>query len=370
MIPLATVITRFEADYLQQYSSTILPSHAQALAAMKYCRTAMAPRMVAACSACDEKRLVPHSCGHRNCPHCQHHESQQWLERQLRRQVPASYFLLTFTLPAELRDLAWRHQRTLYAILFDCAWAVVNTFSQNDKHLQGRPGAVAVLHTHSRRLDFHPHVHLAMPAAALDTQTRRWRTKRRGGKEGCGYLFNHRALAKVFRAKVLAALSQAGLALPTGVPAQWVVDCKGVGDGEKALVYLGRYLYRGVIQERDILSCDNGQVRFRYRDSKTGKSAVRTVSGAAFLRLILQHVLPKGFRRARNFGFLHPNSKGLIALLQVVLKVVPGASLEWMKPRPPFLCVCCGAPMRVLRRRIPPANPRSPGSGWSGATEM
>jgi len=369
MIPLSAVITRFEADYLNQYSHAILPSHRQALAAMKHCRTAMAPRMLAHCGACEETRLVPHSCGHRSCPHCQHHESQRWLERQLRRQVPASYFLITFTLPAELRALAWRHQRTLYAILFDCAWAVVNTFSQNDKYLQGRPGAVAVLHTHSRRLDFHPHVHLAMPAAALDTQTRCWRTKRRSSK-GSGYLFNHRALAKVFRAKVLAALSQAGLQLPPGVPAQWVVDCKGVGDGEKALVYLGRYLYRGVIQEKDILSCDNGQVRFRYRDGKTGKSMTRSVSGAAFLRLILQHVLPKGFRRARNFGFLHPNSKRLVALLQVVLKVIPGASLTWMKPRPPLLCKCCGAPMRIVRRRILAVDPPPPGLGLAGATEM
>jgi len=154
----------------------------------------------------------------------------------------------------------------------------------------------------------------------------------------------------VFRAKVLAALDREGLVLPPRMPEQWVVDCKGVGDGEKALVYLGRYLYRGVIQEKDILSCENGQVRFRYRDSKTGKSAVRTVSGVAFLGLILQHVLPKGFRRARNFGFLHPNSKTLIALLQVVLKVMP--TQAWFKPRPPFLCTCCGAPMKVVRRRI------------------
>lgn len=351
MIALAEVINRFEADYLKQYSQTMLPSHRQALAAMKHCRTSMAPRMVAACSACDETRWVPHSCGHRNCPHCQHHESQQWLERQVRRQVPGNHFLLTFTLPAELRDLAWRNQRVLYAVLFECAWATVDTFTRNDKQLQGQPGAVAVLHTHSRRLDYHPHVHLAMPAAALDAETRLWRTKRRS--KGNGYLFNHSALAKVFRAKVLAALKREGLKLPPGVPEKWVADCKGVGDGEKALVYLGRYLYRGVIQEKDILSCEHGQVTFRYRDSTTGKSAVRTVSGAYFLCLILQHVLPRGFRRARNFGFLHPNSKRLIALLQVVLKVMPIAGLSWMKPRPPFLCRCCGAPMRILRRRLP-----------------
>lgn len=365
MIALADVISRFEADYLRQYSATMLPSHRRALAAMKHCRTAMAPRLLAACSACDERRLVPHSCGHRSCPHCQHHESQQWLERQIRRQVPASHFLLTFTLPAQLRELAWRHQRTLYAVLFECAWTTVSSFSQNDKHLQGQPGAVAVLHTHSRRLDYHPHVHLAMPAAALDVAQRLWRTKR-GSRKGHGFLFDHRALAKVFRAKVLAALKREGFILPPGVPEKWVVDCKGVGDGEKALVYLGRYLYRGVIQEKDILSCDDGQVRFRYRDSQTGKSSVRTVSGAAFLALILQHVLPKGFRRARNFGFLHPNSKRLIALLQVVLKVIPAATLTWMKPRPPFLCPCCGAPMRIVKRRIPPPTVYRPcGAGLS-----
>lgn len=369
MIPLAAVITRFEADYLQQYSSTILPGHAQALAAMKHCRTAMAPRMLAHCGACAETRLVPHSCGHRNCPHCQHHESQEWLERQLARQVPASYFLLTFTLPAELRALAWRHQRTLYALLFECAWETVNTFSRNDKQLQGRPGAVAVLHTHSRRLDYHPHVHLAMPAAALDDKKGLWRTKTRSAK-GAHYLFNHRALAKVFRAKVLAALGQAGLKLPAVFPGQWVVDCRYVGDGEKAMVYLGRYLYRGVIQEKDILSCENGQVCFRYRDGKTGKSMTRTVSGATFLRLILQHVLPKGFRRARNYGFLHPNSKSLIALLQVVLKVIPGAGLAWKKSRPPFLCKCCGAPMRIVRRRIPAADRPPPVPDLSGTMEM
>jgi len=98
--------------------------------------------------------FVPHSCGHRNCPHCQHHESQQWLERQLKKQVPGAYFLLTFTLPAELRPLAWSHQRMLYALMMQCSWETVRSFSLNDKQLQGTPGAIAVLHTHSRRLEY------------------------------------------------------------------------------------------------------------------------------------------------------------------------------------------------------------------------
>ncbi|MEY4591160.1 MAG: hypothetical protein RIR18_55 [Pseudomonadota bacterium] len=353
MIALSEIIHRYESDYLAQYRHAILPSHRQALAAMKSCRTHLAPRMLTCCTACDETRLVPHSCGHRSCPHCQHHESQQWLERQIKRLVPANYFLLTFTIPAEFRDLAWHHQRLFYALLFECAWTTVSTFSQNDKHLRGNPGAVTVLHTHSRRLDYHPHLHLVMPAASLDVKTRRWRTK--PTHKGTGYLFSHRALAKVFRAKMLAALSREGLKLPACHPTKWVVDCKGVGSGQNALVYLGRYLYRGVIQEKDILSCDDKHVSFRYRNSQTEKLEIRSVSGAMFLWLILQHVLPKGFRRARNFGFLHPNSKRLIVLLQVVAKVLLSLKVGETKPRPPFLCSCCGAPMQVVKRKIPPS---------------
>jgi hypothetical protein len=270
----------------------------------------------------------------------------------MRKQVPAAYFLLTFTLPAEFRALTWAHPGILYDLLMRCCWETVHTFSQNDKQLQGTPGAIAVLHTHTRRLDFHPHVHLVMPSAAVDGEQKLWRTKRRKAKGG--YLFNHKALAKVFRAKMLDAIKQAGLALPECYPEKWVVDCKSVGTGEKALVYLGRYLYRGVIREKDIIACDNGQVSFRFRNAKTGKMERRTVSGVHFLWLVLQHVLPKGFRRARNFGFLHPNRKRLIALLQVLLKFAPGRSMAWIKERPPILCACCGAVMAIVQTQIRP----------------
>ena len=164
------------------------------------------------CSGCDAQRVVPHSCGHRHCPHCQHFESQRWIERQ--RLVPGPYFLITFTLPAELRDLAWHNQHVVYALLIDCAWQTLAEFAHNHRQLQGMPGAVAVLHTHSRALALHPHVHLAMPAAALDADKRLWRTLRAGN----GYLFNRKALAKVFCAKLLAALAGAGLAVPAGLP--------------------------------------------------------------------------------------------------------------------------------------------------------
>ena len=351
MIRLAAVIDTFETDFLTQYRHRLAPEHYRALSAMTHCRTQSSLKMQVKCTECEHQTLVPHSCGHRHCPHCQHHESQQWLERQMKKQVPAEYFLMTFTLPAEFRALAFAHQREVYELLLRCSWETVRTFSRNDKQLQGTPGAIAVLHTNTRRLDYHPHVHLVMPAAAVNRKDKRWRTKRPGKGKG-GYLFCHKALAKVFRAKLLAGLEAAGLSLPCRYPREWVVDCKSVGTGEPALIYLGRYLYRGVSREKDIVACGDGLVRFRYQNAKTGRMEQHTVAGADFLWLVLQHVLPKGFRRARNYGFLHPNCKRLIALLHLVLKFAPGRSLAWVKARAPILCSCCGAVMAIVRTRL------------------
>lgn len=351
MIPLASLIDAFETDFLAQYGSRFNTDQRRALAAMKRCRSQASLKMQVRCGDCDHQLFVPHSCGNRHCPHCQHHESEQWIARQRAKQLPVEYFLLTFTLPAEFRPLCLAHQGTLYELLLRAAWETVRTFSENDKQLRGTPGAIAVLHTNTRRLDYHPHVHLVMPAGAIDAKRKRWNTKRAPGTKG-SYLFSHKALAKVFRGKILAGIAQAGLAPPARHPVQWVVDCKSVGTGDKALVYLGRYLYRGVIQEKDIVAVGNGQVSLRYQDAKSRKMALRTVPGAQFLWLLLQHVLPKGFRRARNFGFLHPNCKRLIALLHLVLKYLPVPITAMFRVRPPIACPCCGAAMKIVQTRL------------------
>lgn len=351
MIRLTQVMERYSAELFASHSHRLRSEHIQALSALRRCRTQHSQVMQLACSSCPNQRFIPHSCGHRLCPHCQHHESQQWLERQLKKQVPAEYFLLTFTLPAELRSLAFAHQEQIYDLLLTCSWQTLHQFSENDSKLQGTPGAISVLHTHSRRLDYHPHVHIVMPAAALNLTERLWRKKATEASK-VSYLFNYKALAKVFRAKLLSALKAAGLSLPKRYAKAWIVDCKSVGTGEKALVYLGRYLYRGVIREQDILSIDNGHVRFAYQNGRTKKREIRCLPGADFLWLILQHTLPKGFRRARNFGFLHPNCKRSIVLIQLLLHVKPAASI--IKPRPTILCTCCGAPMRIVQVKIRP----------------
>lgn len=344
------IINKFRRSFLERYKNSILPGHHKALWAMEQCRHEHGPKMLALCTDhdCAERRYIPHSCGHRNCPHCQNHETQQWIENQLDKRLPAEYFLITFTLSKQLRDLTWRFQKIVYPLMFDCVQDTLKTFTRNDKKLGGTAGFTAILHTHSRMLEYHPHIHVVMPAASINMLTGLWRKK-------TGYLFNEKALAKVFRAKMLETLVGHGLKVPGDCPEEWVAHCKNVGNGDKAIIYLGRYLYRGVIQEKDILRCEDDRVTFRYKPSESKQYQARTVSGEKFLYLLMLHVLPKGFRRTRSYGFLHPCSKKLIKFLQVVLRVNPLRMLAGkQKKRPSITCPVCGAEMKIVRTRIPP----------------
>lgn len=188
---LSTIINEFKDSFFHIYNKNLLPSHIKALESMARCRQEHGPHMLARCSnrQCGEQVYIPPSCGHRNCPHCQNHESRQWLESQLDKRLPCQYYLVTFTLPPQLRDLAWKHQKTVYSLMFRAVQDLLKSFTHNDKKLGGSPGFTAILHTHSRTLDYHPHIHVGMPAASINLQTGLWKEK--SGK----YLFSHKALS-------------------------------------------------------------------------------------------------------------------------------------------------------------------------------
>jgi hypothetical protein len=337
---IASVINEYYDAFLARYGDTVLPGHMQALEAMRHCRTSAAGELYVHCPDCNHTEWRPLSCGHRNCPQCQNHEVSRWIDRQQNKLLPVQYYMATFTLPCEFRAVAYRHQKTVYSILFSCVASTLKDFSLNPGRLGADIGMTMVLHTHSRKLDFHPHLHVVVPGGGVDKRRRQWKKKK--GK----YLFNQKALAKVFRARFLDGLNKAALPVPKGVRPEWVVDCAPVGKGITALKYLSRYLYRGVISENNIVSNQNGRVTFKYIESKTSETRYRTLKGEEFLRLILQHVLPKGFRRVRDYGFLHSNAKKLLFLVQLVLhmqvkKIKP-------RPRPVFICPCCKSPMYIL----------------------
>ena len=347
MILLSDLVNEYYPGLIAKRGNDLLPGHYAALAAMRTCRTEKSKVMLAKCDDCDYQTFYPHSCGHRLCSHCQHHESQQWIERQQRKWIPVDYYLITFTLPAQLRSLAWQNQTLIYSLFFKLAWETLRTFGLNDKKLQGKLGATGVLHTHSRELNYHLHIHFIVPGGAIDPKHNLWRKK--GGK----YLFNHSHLATVFHAKWIDAINKEALTVKQTIPKDWVVDCRHVGRGDKAIIYLGKYLYRGVLPEKNILSNHNGKVTYRYTDNKN-QQRKRTLPGEDFLWLLLKHVLPRGFRRARDYGYLHGNCKRMIMILQIISRYFVLSPAMKAPERSIFCCPKCEGKMKIIATRLPP----------------
>lgn len=336
----ATIAARYLARYKTTHGRSASPDQWSALNAIIGCRTEQYGQMQLSCDACSWQTDRYLSCGHRSCSRCQNHCTTQWLQRQTEKLLPVDYFMVTFTLPFELRALAKANQKVIYALMFQCAVSTLKSFGLNDKTLAAELAMMAVLHTHSRRLDYHPHVHVVVPGGGVNQRRNEWR-KIRGE-----YLFNGFQLATVFRARLLKAIRKSGLEVPK-TPAKWVVQCQKVGTGLPAIKYLSRYLYRGVISNHNIIADDGSLVTFRYKDSNTNTMKTRQLRGEDFIALVLQHTLPKGFRRARDYGFLHGNAKQLLKrvqwLLQVAIPIIDAAK------RPRFICTQCRSLMSVIR---------------------
>lgn len=312
----------------------------KALGAIQNCRTSTYGSMEVQCPCCGKRKHIFHSCGNRFCPTCQNHETTIWLERQRKKLLPGRYFMITFTLPSQLREIVRNGSKEIYEHMFSAARDTLDTIALNEKYLGGKIGFTGVLHTHSRRLDFHPHLHFIVPALAYDEKNRTLISK------GSEYLFPQKVLGSLFKGKLTALLKTAGLYFrPQVYHINWVTHCQYVGKGEKALEYLSRYLYRGVIRESNIIRHQNGQVTFRYINSQSGQTEKRTLPGDDFLRLLLQHVLPIGFRRSRDYGFLHGNARKRLRRIQYIL----GVRLKIVVPkRPRVICPDCKEPMVIV----------------------
>jgi hypothetical protein len=278
----------------QAYDGQITASMRQAINAMLSCRAYSQRTSHWTCQSCTHTADFPLSCGHRSCPQCQYNTTADWLTKQQAKLLPVDYFMVTFTLPFELRVVAKHQPEQLYKAMFSVAASVLKGFALNSSKLAGDIGFTGVLHTHSRRRDLHPHIHFIIPAGSFNKTQQHW--KKNKGK----YLFNAFNLANVWRARLLEHLATLNLTLPTSLPKKWVVDCQHVGKGLPALQYLSRYLYRGVLADKNIKSHVDDNVSFEYEDSQTKSTKVRTLPAIEFLWLILQHVLPKGLRRVRD----------------------------------------------------------------------
>jgi hypothetical protein len=363
-LELADILREYGAAYRQKYASKLLPSHRQAMLAIERCRTPALGGRVYGCASCQEFQFSYHSCRNRHCPKCQHEQTQDWLEVQRELLLPVPYFMLTFTFPSELRDLARSNQKLIYSLLFRASAEAVQKLAQDPRYIGGQIGLVGVLHTWTRNLFYHPHVHYLAPAGGLGADGKTWLPARNH------FFLPVKALSKLFRATFQRTLQKKEIF--SQIPAQvwrkdWVVHCKPVGDGQAALKYLAPYIHRVAISNRRLISIqhrgsmETSQITFQYRASDTGQLKLCTLSVESFLHRFLQHVLPSGFVKVRYYGFFGATLRSRLEYLQQRLS--PSSDLKQpdetdkqaLQPEivQKIICPKCRQPMLFQRELLP-----------------
>jgi hypothetical protein len=364
MPEVADVLRRYGREYLERFGQDLLPSHRRAMDDLIYCRTEALGGHLLQCDHCGQEHYAYHSCRNRSCPKCHHQDTEAWLEERRRELLPVPYFHVVFTLPSELRALVRRHQKDLYDILLRAAAQALTTLAGDPHYVGGLIGVLCVLHTWTRTLAYHPHVHCLVPAGGVSADRTEWRPAR------TAYLVPIHALAKLFRRlfRDLIRQERPDLTLPESVWAKgWVVYCKPtVQSTEQVLTYLGRYVHRIALTNSRILSIEDGHVCFRYQDSQDHRWQTMTLPAHEFIRRFLQHVLPQGFHKVRYYGLWSPVHRLLLHQLQLSLARhapnPPPASPARERPPsdswcPPLRvgqpCPSCGQGLLLLVRSLP-----------------
>jgi hypothetical protein len=337
----------------------LAPWQLRAMADIEHCRTAYLGGHLERCDRCGHEHYSYHSCRNRHCPKCHGEQTEAWLEKQQARLLPTAYYLLTFTLPASVRAVARSHPRAVYQLLLKAAVASLQKLARDPQWVGGTLPILAVLHTWTRALLFHPHAHLLVPAGGL-------------GPEGTWVAAKHPqflvpgyALSRIFRAKIKAGLKTLGLLDPS-CPCwnqNWDVHCRHAGSGPKVLDYLARYVFRIALTNSRLEKLDQDAVTFRYRDSKTQQLRHLTLPAQEFIARFLQHVLPKGVVKVRTYGLWSATQHAQLARLQAQLaQASPAQALTRTEPTPAAapadaqraLCPKCKLGHMVFIREVAP----------------
>lgn len=323
-------------QFLPQMNTTkMLVHHRKTLSALRRCRTAELGGHINGCNDCGHIRISYNSCRNRHCPKCQGVNKEMWIVQQEDMLLSVAYFHVVFTLPHELNELCLHQPKFMYDLLFQAAWHTLKTFAKDPKWLGAKTAATMVLHTWSQTLILHPHVHCIVPNGGLtkETNTFRWQfPKQSKGKREGNFLFPITGIKKVYKGYFLAQLKSAidrgELPLPPNFPMgknyqawkdvlykkEWVVYTKkpfsSKGGVKHVVNYLGRYSHRVALTNYRVKNINENEVVFQYKDYKDGaKKKLMTLAGTEFLRRFCLHILPPGFRKVRQYGFMSNASK-------------------------------------------------------------
>ena len=324
MIEVADIFRAFADRYLAAHGAAMPPSHRRAIADILACRTPVLGGSVWHCNHCQHEVFSYHSCGSRSCPKCHADTTEQWIKRRKAEIIPCHYFHVTVTVPEELRSVLRANQRDGYAILMKAAAEAIIDIARDPRFVGGTVGVLAVLHTWTQQLLYHPHVHCLVTGGGVSSDGRDWYPARRL------FFAPEMALAKLVRGKLRALLAnkRPDLIIPeTAWTTPWVVKIIPWGEGADAVLrYLARYVFRIAITNSRIVGFDDQAVTFRYKHRKSSRWRTCRIDGLEFMRRFLQHVLPKGLHKVRYFGLWHPSRRLTAANARLLLSLERGQS--------------------------------------------
>jgi hypothetical protein len=320
------------------------------------------------CDGCGKKVYVYHACRNRHCPACHRDQIHKWLEQRTAELLPCDYFHVTVTIPETLRRVFRSHQKRMYSLLMKTASESLIQLADDPKHLGGRVGILAVLHTWTSNLTYHPHVHMLVTGGGV-AEDDQWTSCKHK------YLVPVKALSKLIRGKFAARLRKSDPDLhrqvdPTTWSKEWVVHSLHYGQGQSVVLqYLARYVFRIAITNHRIISMDQTHVTFRYKDRKGGRWITSRIKGCEFIRRYLQHVLPKGFHKVRYYGIWHTSNSNHVSTLAGPMTIA--AMMSGRTPAKPedddqatsgktLKCPHCGSDQLILLERLPRPRSRSP----------
>jgi len=374
LLELADLIRTAGTAFIERNRQWIRWPHLKVLLAIARCRTAALGGHIDECSRCGQRATISYnSCRNRHCPKCQTGARERWLAARRRELLPSRYVHVVFTRPPQLASVALQNKKVIYDLLLRASAETLLEVARDPRHLGAEIGFFSVLHTWNQKLGLHPHVHCVVAAGGLSLDHCRWIRSR------FRFFLPIQVLRRVFRGKFVAGLRSAFqhgqlyfsdnlslLAQPKIFAAwlrplfrkDWVVYSKPpFGGPEYVLQYLGRYTHRVAISNHRLVSSADQKVTFRWRDSAdNNEQKLMTLSLDEFLSRFLLHLLPKGFVRIRNFGFLANRRRStLLPLCRQVLGVLPQPQIEpavsaAKQPSPLWTCPNCGGPMIVVQR--------------------
>ncbi len=304
----ADALRKFAPSYIAKYRKRMPPHHCKVLGLITRCKTGELGNVIYRCPSCQTRHWVGRSCGNRHCPNCQAEKTQQWLAKQTSKLLPVQHFVVTFTVPKELRPLLRAHPEVGYEAIFSAGSQTIRSLLKNPKNLDSdKIGFFGALHTWGRDLkDYHPHVHFVVPGGGVSPDGSQWLQVKQD------QLFHPQPAKMLYKKLFVQAIRKAGLyaQLPPGVlKFDWVVNIKPVGNGQAVLKYLAPYVYRVAICDNRILSVHEQGVTYRVKPSGKRVHKTRRLDGESFVRAFAQHILPPGFHKLRYYGFMSPNCK-------------------------------------------------------------